>query len=56
MDDIDRVDEGEGGIESVEGHQTQAPFATENPPPQPPYPQPYAQQPYQQQAGYGQAL
>jgi hypothetical protein len=54
MDDNEKVDEGEGGIEAVEGQPTQAPFAAENPPPQPPYPQTYTQQSYQQSAGYGQ--
>jgi hypothetical protein len=53
MDDNDKVDEGEGGIEAVEGTPTQAPFAADNPPPQPPYSQPYSQ-PYQQPQGYSQ--
>ena len=53
MDESEKVDEGEGGIEAVEGTPNQAPFAAENPPPQPPYSQPYSQ-PYQQTPGYGQ--
>ncbi len=53
MDESEKVDEGEGGIEAVEGTPTQAPFAAESPPSQPPYSQPYSQ-PYQQSPGYGQ--
>jgi hypothetical protein len=52
MDDEEKVDEGEGGSETVGDAPNQAPSAAENPPPQPPYSQPY-QQPYPQQPGYG---
>lgn len=53
MDEIENVDEGEGGISAVEGKPTQASFAADNPPPQPPYSQPYSQ-PYPQPPMYAQ--
>jgi hypothetical protein len=46
MNDDEKVDELEGEVEAVEGQPTQAPFAADNPPPQPPYQQQYGQQQY----------
>ena len=46
MDDEEKVDEVGSVVYSVEGEPAQAPFGTDNPPPQQPYQQPYPQQPY----------
>lgn len=46
MDDEEKVDEVGSEVESAEGEPAQAPFTTDNPPPQQPYQQPYPQQPY----------
>lgn len=52
MDNEEKVENVDGDVDKVEDQPSQAPFAAENPPPQPPYSQSYGQQAYPGQPGY----